>query len=105
MTIGWLGLPAVTGVVLIFGVLRKELTLILLASVMGSPDYSAFLSPLQMFVFSFVVMVYVPCISTIAALAKEFGARKAATITIVQVLVAVLLGGVIYRVLLFLGLP
>jgi ferrous iron transport protein B len=67
ITVGWLGLPSVAGVVLIFGVLRKELTLILLGTLLGGNDFSLFLSPVQMFVFAFVVMVYVPCISTIAA--------------------------------------
>jgi len=105
VTVGWLGLPAAAGVVLIFGVLRKELTLILLGSLMGSTDYASFMSPVQMFVFAFVVMVYVPCLSTVAALAKEFGARKAAIISLVEVVVAVILGGVLLRVLLLLGLP
>ena len=105
VTVGWLGLPSAAGVVLIFGVLRKELTLILLGSLMGTTDFSSFLSPVQMFVFAFVVMVYVPCLSTVAALAKEFGARAAAVISLVEVAVAVILGGVILRVLLLLGLP
>jgi ferrous iron transport protein B len=52
-----------------------------------------------------VVMVYVPCISTIAALVKEFGYRAAAVISAAEVFTAVLLGGVILRVLLALGLP
>ena len=105
VTVGWLGLPSVAGIVLIFGMLRKELTLILLATVMGSTDYSSFLTPVQMFVFAFVVMVYVPCLSTIAALAKEFGSRNATIITLVEVVVAVVLGGIVQRALLFLGLP
>ncbi|MBD3206094.1 ferrous iron transport protein B [Candidatus Bathyarchaeota archaeon] len=105
VTVGWLGLPSVAGVVLIFGVLRKELTLILLATVMGSTDFSAILTPVQMFVFAFVVMVYVPCLSTIAALAKEFGSRNATIITLVEVVVAVVLGGIVQRALIFLGLP
>ncbi|MFH0851113.1 MAG: ferrous iron transport protein B, partial [Candidatus Bathyarchaeota archaeon] len=105
VTVGWLGLPAAAGVVLIFGVLRKELTLILLGSLMGSTDFASFLSPVQMFVFAFVVMVYVPCISTIAALVKEFGAKNAAIISLTEIAVAVLLGGVILRLLNFAGLP
>jgi len=52
-----------------------------------------------------VVMVYVPCLSTIAALVKEFGMRKALIISGVEVAVAVVLGGIILRVLLFIGLP
>jgi ferrous iron transport protein B len=50
-------------------------------------------------------MVYVPCISTIAVLVKEFGYRKALIISGVEVGVAVVLGGIILRVLLLLGLP
>jgi len=105
VTVGWLGLPAAAGVVLIFGILRKELTLILLGTLLGTTNFSAILTPVQMFVFAFVVMVYVPCLSTIAALVKEFGYRKALIISGVEVGVAVLLGGLILRVLQYLGLP
>ncbi|UCH57321.1 MAG: ferrous iron transport protein B, partial [Candidatus Bathyarchaeota archaeon] len=68
ITVGWLGLPAAVGVTLIFGVLRKELTLILLASMLGTANFAQVLTPVQMFVFAFVVMIYVPCIATIGAL-------------------------------------
>jgi len=104
VTVLWLGLPAVTGVVLIFGLLRKELTLILLASMMGTSNFAQYLSPVQMFVFAFVVMVYVPCIATIAVLVKEFGYRKAAIISLLEIALAVGLGGVIYRLMILFGL-
>ena len=104
VTVLWLGLPAATGVVLMFGVLRKELTLILLASIMGTTNFALILTPAQMFVFAFVVMLYVPCIATIAVLAKEFGARRAALISVIEITVAVSLGGVIFRVLLMFGI-
>jgi ferrous iron transport protein B len=104
ITVGWLGLPSLAGVVLIFGVLRKELTLVLLGSLMGTTDFSMILTPIQMFIFAFVVMVYVPCVSTIAALVKEFGYKNAAIISAVQVFTAVLLGGIILRVFPLLGL-
>ena len=105
VTVLWLGLPAATGVVLIFGVLRKELTLILLASMMGTNNFAQILDPTQMFVFAFVVMIYIPCIATIAVLAKEFGNKKAAIITASEVGLAVVLGGLIFRILTFIGLP
>jgi len=104
VTVGWLGLPSAAGVVLIFGILRKELTLVLLASLAGTMDFSTFMTPVQMMVFAFVVMVYVPCVSTIAALVKEFGYTKAGIISVVEVIVAVVLGGVLLRVLPFIGL-
>lgn len=103
VTVWWLGLPAATGVVLVFGILRKELTLILLASIMGTTNFALILTPVQMFVFAFVVMIYIPCLATIAVLAKEFGARTAAAISVVEVFLAVALGGVIFRILSLLG--
>jgi ferrous iron transport protein B len=99
----WLGLPVATGVVLIFGILRKELTLILLASLMETSNFALILSPIQMFVFSFVVMVYVPCIATIAVLVKEFGYRRAAVISLSEIGLAVVLGGILFRILTLLG--
>jgi ferrous iron transport protein B len=103
VTVSWLGLPAVTGIVLIFGVLRKELTLILLASIMGTSNFASILSPIQMLVFAFVVMIYVPCLATIAVLTREFGYRRAAVISLTEVALAVVLGGVLYRILLLMG--
>jgi ferrous iron transport protein B len=99
VTVQWLGLPAFTGALLLIGVLRKEATLVLLASVAGTADVAAVMAPLQIFVFSFVVMVYVPCISTIAALVKEVGWKWAAGISLAEIGLAVLLGGILYRVL------
>ena len=102
LTVWWLGLPAATGVVLIFGILRKELTLILLASLMG-PSGLSMLTRTQMFVFAFVVMIYIPCIATIAVLVREFGYRRAAIITLTEIGLAVSLGGILLRILTALG--
>lgn len=104
VTVWWLGLPAATGVVLIFGILRKELTLILLASLLGTSNFALVLTPTQMFVFAFVVMIYIPCIATIAVLVKEFGYMRAAIISLSEIGLAVALGGVVLRVLMFLGI-
>ena len=103
LTVWWLGLPAATGVVLIFGILRKELTLILLASLMGTSNFAIVLTPTQMFVFALVVMIYVPCIATIAVLVKEFGYKRAAIITLTEIGLAIALGGVLLRILTILG--
>lgn len=105
VTVLWLVLPAATGVVLIFGVLRKELTLILLASMIGPNNFALILTPAQMFVFAFVVMICIPCIATIAVLVKEFGNRNAAIITVSEIGLAVILGGIIFRILTLIGLP
>jgi len=99
ITVGWLGLPAIAGILLIFGVLRKELTLVMLATLMGTANFATVLTPTQMIVFAIVVMYYIPCIATIAALVKELGWKKAAYITVFEIAFALLLGGIAFRLL------
>jgi ferrous iron transport protein B len=98
-TVSWLGLPAKAGIPLIFGVLRKELTLVLLADMAGSFDFASILTPIQMLVFAIVTMIYIPCIATIAALVREFGAKRAIAVAVFDSLLAIFLGGLVYRVL------
>jgi ferrous iron transport protein B len=95
----WLGLPAVTGIALIFGVLRKELTLIMLATLLGTTNFALVLTPVQMIVFTIVVMFYIPCVATIAALIKEFRWKKALYITAFEIFFATLIGGIALRIL------
>ena len=92
---GWLGLPSAAGVPLIFGILRKELTLILLSEVIPLRT----LSNVQMIVFTLVTMIYIPCLATIAACMREFGWKKALAITVIDIALALFLGGIAYRVL------
>ncbi len=99
VTVAWLGLPAVTGIALIFGVLRKELTLIMLATLLGTANFAQVMTPVQMIVFTLVVMLYIPCVATIGALVKEFGGKKALLITVLEILLALLVGGIAYRLL------
>ena len=101
VTVVWLGLPAITGITLIFGVLRKELTLIMLATLLGTTNFAQVLTPVQMVVFTLVAMFYIPCIATIAALVREFGWKKALFITVFEIVFAIILGGVALRVLMF----
>ncbi len=99
ITVWWLGLPAFTGVILIFGILRKEANLALLISMAGGAAVSTILTPVQMVVFSLVIMLYVPCISTIAALFKETGFKVTASIVVAEIILAVLIGGIAARLL------
>lgn len=99
LTSWWLGLPAVSSIPLVFGVLRKELALILLGEALGTFDFSSALSPVQMVVFTLVTMLYIPCVSTIAALLHEFGLKRTLFIVVVDVMLALLVGGIAYRVL------
>jgi ferrous iron transport protein B len=99
VTVVWLGLPAITGITLIFGVLRKELTLIMLATLFGTTNFIQVLTPTQMVVFTLVAMFYIPCVATIAALVKEFGWKKALFITVFEIIFAIILGGLALRIL------
>lgn len=96
VTVAWLGLPVLTGITLIFGVLRKELSLILLATLLAPVGLQA-LTPVQMVVFTLVAMFYIPCVATISALVRELGWKKALYITIFEIVFAIILGGVALR--------
>jgi ferrous iron transport protein B len=99
VTVVWLGLPAFTGFLFIFGVLRKEASLVLLATAAGTMDIRSVMSPVQMIVFALVIMIYVPCVATIAALIRETGWKNAALISLSEIGLAVLLGGITFRLL------
>jgi ferrous iron transport protein B len=101
----WLGLPAVAGIALIFAVLRKELALQLLivfaVAVYGSQasDLRQFMSADQIVTFALVNAIYIPCLATIAMLARELGRRNAALISVGTIGLALLVGGVAARLL------
>ena len=95
ITVRWLGLPSIVGISFIFGVLRKELTLIMLASLMGTSNFASVLTLRQMIVYGVVTMLYIPCIATIAALVRELGYKNAIFITAFELAFAILLGGLV----------
>jgi ferrous iron transport protein B len=98
----WLGLPAIAAIPLIFGILRKELTLVLLSTTLGAIGLGlTSLSPVQMIVFALVVMIYIPCLATIAACRKEFGWRKALGMAAIDIGLALVVGGLAFRILSF----
>jgi ferrous iron transport protein B len=49
-------------------------------------------------------MIYIPCLATVAACVREFGWRKALAIAIIDIVLALLLGGIAYRVLSWLSM-
>ncbi len=72
-TNGLLGLPPEVGVTLIFGILRKELTIIMLVQALGTSDFASVMSPEQMFVFTVFTLFYVPCLATLGMLRSVIG--------------------------------
>lgn len=99
VTVSWLGLPAVSGVLLIFGVLRKELILVMLASLLGTTDFAQILTPVQMITLALVSLLYFPCAATVAAFWREFGWKKTTAVVVVELFLAISLGGLAYRIL------
>jgi ferrous iron transport protein B len=72
-----LGLPNLVGTTLIFGLLRKELSLIMLTQALGTPQVLTAMTKAQVMVFAVFVTFYIPCLATIATLWKEIGKKGA----------------------------
>ncbi len=104
ITSGWLGLPKEVGILLIFGVLRKELILAMLASLTGTLDFSQVLSANQMITLSLITMLYIPCVATISTLIKEAGMKTAILVTVFEIALAIIVGGAASRLLLLFGI-
>jgi ferrous iron transport protein B len=89
--ITWLiGLPSEVGVPLLFGILRKELSLVMLSQALGTADFKTVLSSEQMIVYATFVMFYLPCLATLSVLRRELGTRSMLTISALTVIVALL---------------
>ncbi len=103
ITVFWLGLPSITGVFLIYGIIRKELTLVLLIVFAESIGLTlgTLLSPIQMITFSLVTMLYIPCFATIIVIAKQTSWKYAIQITLLEISLALLIGGVVNFSLMF----
>ena len=84
-----LGLPFETGVPLIFGILRKELSLVMLGQALGTMNFSTAMTSVQIFTFTVFVMFYVPCVATLIMLKRELGTKGMLWITALTVVVAV----------------
>jgi ferrous iron transport protein B len=102
---GWLLLPMVAGLTLVFAVLRKELALQLLlvfAAVQAGgavAGISSFMTTSQIVTYAIVNALYIPCVATIAVLGRELGWRRTAVICAGTVGIALLVGGIVARIL------
>ena len=74
-----LGLPEDLGVTLIFGFLRKELSLIMMLQALGTgyQDLMSVITKQQLIVFTVFMSLFIPCLSTVAILWKEIGRKEA----------------------------
>ncbi|MCL2203248.1 MAG: ferrous iron transporter B [Defluviitaleaceae bacterium] len=89
----WLGLPEDAVIALILGIVRREMSV--------APLLALDLNSLQAFVGGVVSLLYLPCLSVFAILAKEFKARVAIIIFGLTIFVALFTGGAINQLVLF----
>ncbi len=104
LTSGLLGLPAITIIAFIVGLVRKEMSygmLVVLAASQGITDMSQFMTPAQYVIFGLVMAIYVTCLSTMVALHREMGTRDTMIIFASAIVVAVALGTVFNLILPF----
>ncbi len=95
VTAWWLGLPVVLGVPILFGVLRKELSLLMIYHALGTFDIGTRLDWVQITTFLLFLTFYIPCISTFAVMLRTIGRREALISVALSVGVALLVSGAV----------
>jgi ferrous iron transport protein B len=95
LTSWWLGLPLVLGLPLLFGVLRKELSLLMIFQALGTQDINTALDTAQIVTLLVFITFYVPCISTFAIMHRTLGRAQAGFSVLLSVGVALLLSGLV----------
>ncbi len=99
ITVWWLGLPVVLGVPILFGVLRKELSLLMIFQALDTFEISPLLDYVQIFTFLVFLTFYVPCLSTFAVMLKSLGQKEAWFSIFVSLSSALLMAGSVRLIL------
>jgi ferrous iron transport protein B len=86
-----LDLPAGLGVVLVYGLLRKELTMLMLFQVLGTRNTSEVMTAVQILSFTVFVVFYLPCLGTMGAMIREIGVRRTVWISLFCLAVSIVL--------------
>jgi ferrous iron transport protein B len=73
---------------LIFGILRKELSLVMLHQALGGVDLVNALSSTQMVTYSVFVVFYIPCLATLLVLKKELGGKVMIAVAVMTIVIA-----------------
>ncbi|SDJ97995.1 ferrous iron transporter B [Natronincola ferrireducens] len=96
LTTGWLGLPSEATLGLMLGIIRRELAVL--------PLLELNLTTLQLLVGSVVALFYIPCLSVLGVLIKEFGIKISLIIGVSTIVIAFFIGGLINQIGSFIGL-
>ncbi|WP_353684290.1 ferrous iron transport protein B [Thermodesulfovibrio sp. 3907-1M] len=94
-----LGLPEQTGITLLFGILRKELSMIMLFQAMHTTELNTVMTDLQLIVYTIFTIFYIPCVGTMGVLLKELGFKRMILISGLTIVIALILA-VISRIIL-----
>ncbi len=95
LMVGWLRLPAESARAIVMGLVRRDFG--------AAGLYDMGLTPPQALVALVVITLFVPCVASIMVMAKEHGARIALRIWAGTWIVAFAVGGVLARILSWLG--
>jgi ferrous iron transport protein B len=96
-----LGLPQELGVTLVFGFLRKELSLVMMLQALGVnyQDLMNVITQQQLIIFVVFISFFIPCLSTVAIIWKEIGRKIALLSVALNTAVAVVISLVIRLIL------
>ena len=94
-----LGLPDFAFTALLFGILRKEMALETLVVLAGTPDLGAMMTSIQLYTFAMISILFIPCVSTIAVLARELGTRHAVLVSAYTVTLGIGVGFLVHLLL------
>lgn len=97
-----LGIPGEVGTPLIFGIFRKELSLIMLAQAFGTTDFASVLTPEQIISYTIFVVFYIPCLATMITIKNELGVKNMWFITGLSTVIALVAALGVRLLLLFL---
>ncbi len=96
---GWLGLPPQAASALLLGLLRRDFA----ATGLFAMQSQGLLTPIQVVVSIVTITLFIPCIASLFMIVKERGVKTATAMTLFIFPFALLVGGLLYRLLLLIG--
>ena len=96
---GWLGLPPEAAAAFLLGLMRRDFA----ATGLFAMQSRGALSPVQVVVSIVTITLFIPCIASLFMMIKERGAKMASGMALFIFPFALLVGGLLYRLLVLLG--
>jgi ferrous iron transport protein B len=96
---GWLGLPREAAAAFLIGLMRRDFA----ATGLFAMQSKGLLNPVQIVVAIVTITLFIPCIASMFMIAKERGSKMAVATILFVFPFAVLVGGLLQRLLIFFG--